>query len=86
MTLTVLAPLGCDEVVRQLWPHLDGALPESERARIVAHLEACEGCRSHYDFAAAFLEAVRTSHAPDQFASLRSRVAAALRTEGSTGR
>ena len=46
MTPTVSAPLGCDEVVRRLWPHLDGALPESERARVVAHLEACAGCRS----------------------------------------
>ncbi len=85
MTQHVSPPIGCDEVVRQLWPLLDGALPESERARIVAHLEACAGCRSHYDFAAAFLDAVRRSHAPDEFASLRSRVAAALRAEGSTG-
>lgn len=85
MTHKVSAPIGCDEVVRQMWPHLDGALPESERARIVAHLEACADCRSHYDFAAAFLEAVRKSHAPDEFASLRSRVAAALRVEGATG-
>ena len=85
MTPTVSAPLGCDEVVRRLWPHLDGALPESERARVVAHLEACAGCRSHYDFAAAFLEAVRKSHAPDEFAALRFRVAAAVRAEGSAG-
>lgn len=85
MTPVSPVPLSCAEVVRQLWPHLDGALPESARAGIVAHLEGCAGCRSHYDFAAAFLKAVRTSHAPDEFASLQVRVAAALQAEGVSG-
>jgi anti-sigma factor (TIGR02949 family) len=61
----------CDEVVRRLWPHLDGALPESERARVVAHLEECDGCRSHHDFAQAFLDAVRRAAPVDRRLAVR---------------
>lgn len=72
----------CEEIVGRLWPHLDGALPESERARVVAHLEGCAGCRSHYDFASAFLEAVRTATTgQDEFAALRERVSRAVAAE-----
>lgn len=72
----------CEEIVRRLWPHLDGALPDSERARVVAHLEGCAGCRSHYDFASAFLEAVHTATTgQDAFAALRERVSRAVAGE-----
>lgn len=71
--------LSCEDVVRQLWPFLDGALPESERARVVAHLEGCAGCRSHRDFARAFLEAVHDARTtPPEFRDLQARVEAAL--------
>ena len=69
----------CEEVVLRLWPHLDGALPESERPRVIAHLEECVGCRSHYDFARAFLAAVhRAAPGDDEFAALRERVEHAI--------
>lgn len=69
----------CEEIVRRLWPHLDGALAEDERARVIAHLEGCAGCRSHYDFAAAFLEAVHeAAPAAEEFDRLRQRVVLAL--------
>ncbi len=71
----------CEEIVGRLWPHLDGALPEHERARVVAHLEGCTGCRSHYDFAHAFLDAVHTAapaEDPARYAALRARVVRAL--------
>jgi anti-sigma factor (TIGR02949 family) len=73
----------CDEIVERLWPHLDGALPESERARVVRHLESCTACRSHYDYARAFLEAVHEAQ-PNTKAddALRRRVLAALGNEG----
>lgn len=71
----------CEAIVARLWPHLDGALPESEHARVVAHLERCDGCRSHYDFAQAFLDAVHRA-APEEddarFAALRTRVERAV--------
>jgi mycothiol system anti-sigma-R factor len=73
----------CEAVVRQLWPYLDGAVDESARELIIAHLQECTMCKSHFDFAHAFLEAVARSrsHVPadDQ---LRGRVLAALKAEG----
>lgn len=72
----------CEEIVGRLWPHLDGALPESERARVIAHLEGCAGCRSHYDFATAFLEAVHTATTgQEEFTALRERVSRAVAAE-----
>ena len=73
----------CREIVRQLWPYLDGALPDEWQARVVEHLQACDNCRSHYDFERAFLEAVHDSGAVvGDFAPLRVRVLAALTAEG----
>jgi anti-sigma factor (TIGR02949 family) len=73
----------CESVVRQLWPYLDGAVDESARESIVAHLEACTMCASHFEFAQAFLDAVARSRAdvpPDD--RLRGRVVAALTAQG----
>jgi anti-sigma factor (TIGR02949 family) len=76
-------PALCREIVRQLWPFLDGALPDEWQARVVAHLEACDNCRSHYDFERAFLDAVRASDIADgEFEPLRLRVLDALVAEG----
>ena len=75
----------CREIVRQLWPYLDGALPDELQVRVAEHLEACDNCRSHFDFERAFLEAVHESGAvAGDFESLRSRVVAALTAEGMT--
>ena len=73
----------CREIVRQLWPYLDGALPDDLQARVSEHLANCVDCRSHYDFERAFLDAVRASaNLGDEFAPLRQRVLAALAAEG----
>ena len=73
----------CEAVVRQLWPFLDGALPESDRELIVAHLERCDNCSSHFAFARSFLEAVREAKMPaDHYGSLRVRVMRSLSTHG----
>ena len=73
----------CREIVRQLWPYLDGALPDEWQARVAAHLEACDNCSSHYDIERDFLDAVRESGAfPGDFDPLRERVLAALAGEG----
>ena len=73
----------CREIVGQLWPFLDGVLPDEWQARVIAHLETCENCRSHFDFERAFLEAVRASDVSDgDFELLRARVVATLTTEG----
>lgn len=76
----------CEDVVRRLWPHLDGILPDSDRERVTRHLEECRDCHSHFDFARAFLEAVRHARPPDDaLATIRQRVLAALAAEGFAG-
>lgn len=76
-------PEVCREIVRQLWPYLDGAIPDEWQARVAQHLEQCANCRSHYDFERAFLDAVRdTGVATGGFDQLRARVVAALAAEG----
>ncbi len=76
----------CEAIVRRLWPFLDGALPENEKARIIAHLERCTNCSSHFAFAQAFLEAVREAKPPtDEYAALRLRVMGALSAASLSG-
>ncbi|MEP6730152.1 MAG: zf-HC2 domain-containing protein [bacterium] len=73
----------CREIVRQLWPYLDGALPDELQARVAEHLAICINCRGHFEFESAFLEAVRaTSSLGDEFEPLRARVVAALADQG----
>lgn len=73
----------CEAIVRRLWPHLDGALADTERNRVIKHLEECAACRSHYDFAESFLEAVRAAGpAADEFSALRARVTQAVAEAG----
>ena len=73
----------CREIVRQLWPFLDGALPDEWQERVIAHLAGCANCRSHYDFERAFLDAVRASEpAAGDVGHLRGRVVAALVAAG----
>lgn len=74
----------CTAIVRQLWPYLDGALPDTYQERVVAHLERCTACRSHFDFEREFLAAVRSAGAGGDFEPLRARVLAALGDVGFT--
>ena len=74
----------CTTIVRQLWPFLDGALPDAMQARVVAHLESCVTCRSHFDYEREFLAAVRDAGAAGDFEPLRARVVSALADQGFT--
>ncbi len=74
----------CRDIVRQLWPYLDGALPDDLQDAVAAHLATCDTCRSHYDFERAFLLAVRESASVEAFDPLRERVVAALVARGMT--
>jgi anti-sigma factor (TIGR02949 family) len=86
MTARPLSLFDCESIVRRLWPFLDGTLAESDRATIVEHLVGCGNCRSHFDFAQAFLDAVHELR-PEETADeqLRSRVLAALKEDGFSG-
>ena len=73
----------CREVVRQLWPYLDGALPDEWQERVTAHLAQCDNCRSHYDWERKFLEVVRETQAVEgDFDALRQRVLDQLAAAG----
>ena len=39
--------LTCQELVELVTEYLDGALPDDDRARMDAHLDACPGCRAY---------------------------------------
>lgn len=74
---------GCEAAAEQLWPFLDGALPETERERVVRHLETCVNCTSHLDFAHRFLEAVHNvSISEGEYDAVRARVLTMLAAEG----
>jgi len=73
----------CEAAAEQLWPYLDGALPEAERERVVQHLGSCVNCTSHLDFARLFLEAVHEVSLPEgNYGAVRGRVLKALAAEG----
>ena len=72
----------CAAIVRQLWPYLDGALPDALQERVVAHLEGCVNCRSHFDFEREFLTAIRGAGVAGDFEPLRRRVLSALGQQG----
>lgn len=73
----------CETIASQLWPYLDGILPDSEKDRVVSHLEECLTCASHLDFASSFLDAVHKASFPEaEFETIRARVMRALNEEG----
>lgn len=46
--------MSCDELVELVTDYLEGALEESERLRLEAHLAECDGC-------SVYLEQIRTT-------------------------
>jgi anti-sigma factor RsiW len=42
-------PLVCREFVELVTDYLEGALPESERIRLEAHLSECDGCSGYLE-------------------------------------
>ena len=73
----------CEAIVRRLWPYLDDVLAEADKERVTRHLQECEDCLSHFDYAHAFLDAVHAARpiveADD---ALRERVLTALTDNG----
>jgi anti-sigma factor (TIGR02949 family) len=75
----------CEAIVRRLWPFVDGVLPDSDRDKVIRHLEQCADCLSHFDFARSFLDAVHAARPPDEDDEpLRARVLSALTDQGMT--
>lgn len=75
----------CETVVRQLWPFLDGVISDAEQERVIRHLQECERCSSHFEFAKAFLDAVNASGSTEVASDrLQQRVLRALAADGFT--
>ena len=73
----------CREIVRQLWPYLDGVLSDDLQERVVAHLSICVNCSSHFDFEQAFLDAVRATESTEvDVVALQQRVVTSLVAAG----
>ena len=50
--------LTCQELVEVITGYVEGTLPDDDRARFEAHLEACEGCRTYLDQMRLTIEAI----------------------------
>jgi anti-sigma factor RsiW len=61
----------CRELVELVTPYLDDALPPDERARVDAHLAACDGCETYLDQMRLTIRAI--GHVPDEAISSRTR-------------
>lgn len=73
----------CEAIVRRLWPYLDDKLSDSDKERVTLHLQQCDDCLSHFDYAKAFLDAVHAaSPAVEADDALRDRVLDALSNHG----
>jgi anti-sigma factor (TIGR02949 family) len=53
--------IDCLMAVRQLWDYLDGELTEERMAMVRQHLERCQRCLPHHDFAKRFLDALHAT-------------------------
>lgn len=42
-------PIACQELVELVTEYLEGTLPERDRARLDAHLSACEACTMYVE-------------------------------------
>jgi anti-sigma factor (TIGR02949 family) len=71
--------INCLTAIRQLWDFLDQELTEDRMDMVRRHLEQCQRCLPHHDFARRFLDALHATRdgrlMPPE---LRSRVMALL--------
>lgn len=75
----------CEAIVRRLWPYLDDALADADKERVTRHLQECDDCMSHFDYARAFLDAVHAARPTiEADHALRARVLTALSDNGIT--
>jgi hypothetical protein len=49
----------CEETFRRLDDYLDRALSESEREKVLEHLETCASCTAEFTFESSIIEGVK---------------------------
>lgn len=69
-----MAPMNCQTTRAQVDALLDNALPAAEAAAIVAHIEACPGCRHLWDRARTVQTALRQLPLPAASETARAQV------------
>jgi len=52
-------PIDCRIAMQRLWDFLDEELTEDRMAEVRRHLDTCEQCLPHHEFAQRFLKAMR---------------------------
>ena len=56
-------PIDCRVAMERLWDFLDKELNEDRMSEVRLHLESCESCLPHHDFAQRFLQAMQSTRA-----------------------
>lgn len=80
------ALLDCEAAVRALYDYLDGRLPDASERAVKHHVEVCQVCASHFQFARRVLDLVPESMPLGGEANgLRARIVASLQAEGYRG-
>lgn len=80
--ITSCADGNCEEVIREVYGHLDGEFDAERRRLVQAHLDSCEPCFSAFDFHSELRRLVSSGCKADLPDGLRDRVFAALETFG----
>lgn len=63
-----LLAISCADALELMTDHLEGALSQTDAARMRAHLEGCEACEVFLDQLRATIGVVRTAGAAEEFA------------------
>ena len=71
--------LPCQELVELVTDYLEGRLPESERQRFDAHLQACSGCRNYLEHMRLMIQAVGALRAESIEPEMKDRLLGAFR-------
>lgn len=72
-------PLVCREFVELVTDYLEGALPESERARFEAHLGLCDGCEAYFEQMQVTIRTLGSMPAPPPDPETRAQLLRAFR-------
>ena len=70
--------LTCIQVVELVTSYLEGGLSEADRARVDAHLTACDGCTNYLDQIRVTIAVVGRVHEDDLSAETRAGLLAAF--------
>ena len=75
----VVDPLVCREFVELVTDYLEGALPETERARFEAHLAECDGCDGYLEDTRRLVATLRATPQPPADPDIREALLRAFR-------